>query len=110
MPIGVRLQPEHLIALAGTDVDGSIVLHNPGPDPVRVRLVITSEVAGWASLEPPDLWVPQQSEEVAQLRFRLPRGAPGGVGAVPFAIRVLSDQEGEGGASSSGTLEVSWVA
>ena len=110
MPIGVRIQPEHLVALAGTDVDGTIVLHNPGSEPVRVRLVITSEVAGWAALDPPELWVPPQSEEVAQLRFRLPRGAPGGVGAVPFTIRVLSDHEGEGGASAVGTLEVTGEA
>ncbi|MBW3556204.1 MAG: hypothetical protein KY454_04595 [Actinobacteria bacterium] len=110
MPIGVRLQPEHLIALAGTDVDGTIVLHNPGSEAVRVRLVITSEIAGWASIEPGELWVPPGAEEVCQLRFRLPRGAPGGVGAVPYSIRVLSDQQGEGGASTTGTLEVTGEA
>lgn len=110
MPIGVRLQPEHLVALAGTDVDAAVLVHNPGAQPVRVRLVITSEIAGWASIDPGDLWVPPGGQEICELRFRLPRGAPGGVGAVPFTIRVLSDHEGEGGASAGGTLEVTGEA
>jgi Tol biopolymer transport system component len=106
MPIEVRIEPVHLVAPAGADVDGTVVLVNPGLDAVHVRLVISSEVAGWASFEPGDLWVPARGETASELRFRLPRGAPGGVGAVPFVVRVLSDHEGEGGATAEGTLDV----
>ena len=102
MPIGVRLDPEHLTAPAGADIDGTVVLTNPSAEPVHVRVVIASEVAGWASVEPGDVWVQPGEERALDLRFRLPRGAPGGVGAIPFTIRVLSDQEGEGGATAVG--------
>jgi Tol biopolymer transport system component len=106
MPIGVRLEPEHLTAPAGADIEGAIVLDNPSSDAVHVRVVIASEVAGWASVEPGDVWVPGGAEHTVELRFRLPRGAPGGVGAIPFTIRVLSDQDGEGGATAVGSLDV----
>ena len=106
MPIGASLDPEHLVAPAGADVPGSLVLTNPGTDAVHVRLVLGGEVAGWGSVEPGDLWIPPGAEETCEVRFRLPRGAPGGVGAVPFTVRVLSDQEGEGGATVRGTLDV----
>ncbi|HVF33082.1 MAG TPA: hypothetical protein VM933_08600 [Acidimicrobiales bacterium] len=106
MPIGVRLDPEHLVAPAGSDVDGSLVLTNPGSEPVHVRLVVAGEVAGWASIEPGDLWLAPGAEVTLLLGFRLPRGAPGGVGAIPFTVRVLSDQEGQGGATADGSLDV----
>src|SRR6476660_9094985 len=82
MPIGVRLEPEHLTAPAGADIEGAIVLDNPSSDAVHVRVVISSEVAGWASVEPGDVWVPATADKTVALRFRLPRGAPGGVGAI----------------------------
>ena len=110
MPIGVRLDPEHLTAPAGADIDGTVVLTNPSGEAVHVRVVIASEVAGWASIEPGDVWVAPGEERSLDLRFRLPRGAPGGVGAIPFTIRVLSDQEGEGGATAVGSLDVTGEA
>jgi hypothetical protein len=110
MPIGVRLEPEHLTAPAGADIDGTVLLTNPSEAPVHVRVVIASEVAGWASIEPGDVWVAPGEERAVDLRFRLPRGAPGGVGAIPFTIRVLSDQEGEGGATALGSLDVTGEA
>ena len=110
MAIGVRLDPEHLTAPAGADIDGTVVLTNPSDAAVHVRVVIASEVAGWASIEPGDLWVAPGEERAVDLRFRLPRGAPGGVGAIPFTIRVLSDQEGEGGATAVGSLDVTGEA
>ena len=110
MPIGVHLDPEHLTAPAGADIDGTVVLTNPSAEPVHVRVVIAGEVAGWASVEPGDVWVQPGEERVLDLRFRLPRGAPGGVGAIPFTIRVLSDQEGEGGATAVGSLDVTGEA
>ncbi|HUP86529.1 MAG TPA: hypothetical protein VM143_12745 [Acidimicrobiales bacterium] len=110
MPIGVRLQPGHLTAPAGADIDGTIVVSNPGAAPVHVRIVIASEVAGWASIEPGDVWVAPGEDREVDLRFRLPRGAPGGVGDIPFTIRVLSDHEGEGGATVTGSLDVTGEA
>jgi len=110
MAITARAEPEHLEAAAGAEVEGRIVLTNPGDEAVHVRLVVTGEVAGWATLAPSDLWVLPTSEVACDLRFRLPRGAPGGVGAVPFVVRVLSDAEGEGGATVAGSLEVTGEA
>ena len=110
MAIGVRLDPEHLTAPAGADIDGVVLLTNPSTQPVHVRVVIAGEVAGWASIEPGDVWVAPGEERSLDLRFRLPRGAPGGVGAIPFTIRVLSDQEGEGGATAAGSLDVTGEA
>ena len=106
MPIGAALDPEHLEAPAGADVHAVVVLTNPADEPVHVRLVLGGEVAGWGSIEPADLWLAPGAEESCEVRFRLPRGAPGGVGAVPYAVRVLSDQEGQGGATARGTLDV----
>lgn len=108
--IGVRLDPEHLTAPAGADIDGAVLLTNPSDAPVHVRVVIAGEVAGWASIEPGDVWVAPGEERTLDVRFRLPRGAPGGVGAIPFTIRVLSDQEGEGGATAVGSLDVTGEA
>ena len=110
MAIGVRLEPEHLTAPAGADIDGVVLVDNPSSEPVHVRVVISGEVAGWASVEPGDVWVAAGEERPLSLRFRLPRGAPGGVGAIPFTIRVLSDQEGEGGATATGSLDVTGEA
>lgn len=110
MPIGVRLEPEHIVAPAGADIDGEIVLSNPGWEAVHVRLVVSGEIAGWATVEPGDLVVDARAEFRCRLSFRLPRGAPGGVGAVPFLVRVLSDQEGEGGATATGSLDVTGEA
>jgi TolB protein len=106
MPIAVRLDPEHLVAPAGADVDGAVLLTNPGTERVHVRLVLSGEVAGWGDVEPGDLWIAPGEEVRCDVRFRLPRGAPGGVGAVPFVVRVLSDHEGEGGATATGSLDV----
>ncbi len=110
MPIGVRLDPEHVVAPAGADIDGAIVLANNGRNPVHVRLVLSGEVAGWTSIEPADLWLQPDEDVTCVVRFRLPRGAPGGIGAVPFVVRVLSDQEGEGGATATGSLDVTGEA
>ncbi|HET9442007.1 MAG TPA: hypothetical protein VFO65_01720, partial [Acidimicrobiales bacterium] len=110
MAISVRLEPPHLSALAGSDVDGAVLLHNPGIRPVHVRLVVASEVGGWASIEPGELTLAPKADVACVVRFRLPRGAPGGVGSVPFTIRVLSDEEGEGGATCTGSLEVTGEA
>ena len=110
MPIVVRLEPEHLVAPAGADVDGSVVLTNPGNEPVHVRLVLGGEVAGWGAIEPGDLWLAAGATSTCLVSFRLPRGAPGGVGAAPFVVRVLSDQEGQGGATAEGSLDVAGEA
>lgn len=106
MPIGASLDPEHLEAPAGADVHAVVVLTNPADVPVHVRLVLGGEVAGWGSIEPGDLWLAPGAEDSCEVRFRLPRGAPGGVGAVPYTVRVLSDQEGQGGATARGSLDV----
>jgi Tol biopolymer transport system component len=110
MAIGVRLEPEHLTAPAGGDISGRVVLSNPSSEPVHVRVVLAGEIAGWASIEPGDVWVAAGEDRECEIRFRLPRGAPGGVGAIPYTVRVLSDQEGEGGATASGTLDVTGEA
>ncbi len=94
------------MASAGADIDGLVHLTNPGSETVQVHLVLAGEVAGWGSIEPGELRIAPGAEAACSLRFRLPRGAPGGVGAIPFTIRVLSDQEGEGGATAEGSLDV----
>jgi len=104
--ISVRVEPERLSAPAGSDVDGVIHLTNPHQEAVHVRLVVSGEVAGWSTVEPADLVVTPGSSVECRLRFRLPRGAPGGVGEVPFLVRGLSDAEGIGGATAEGWLSV----
>src|SRR5687767_2660897 len=106
MTISVRVDPSRLSAPAGSDVDGTVVVTNPLDEPVHVRIVVVGEVAGWASVEPADLWLPAGGTMRSELRFRLRRGAPGGVGEVPFVVRVLSDHDGAGGASAEAWLAV----
>ena len=106
MAISVRVEPARLAAAAGSDVDGLVVLTNPHDEPVHVRVVVSGEVAGWAYVFPSDLVVEAGDTVECELRFRLPRGAPGGVGDVPFLVRALSDAEGIGGATAEGWLSV----
>ena len=104
--ISVRVDPERLSAPAGSDVDGAVILTNPHDEAVHVRVVVSGEVAGWSSVEPADLVIQPNETVECQLRFRLPRGAPGGVGEVPFLVRALSDAEGIGGATAEAWLLV----
>ena len=106
MSISVRVEPDRLAAPAGSDVDGAVVLANPHDVPVHVRVVVSGEIAGWSSIEPSDLVIGPGETVRCELRFRLPRGAPGGVGHVPFVVRALSDADGIGGATAEGWLEV----
>ncbi|HEX7169168.1 MAG TPA: hypothetical protein VF230_19475 [Acidimicrobiales bacterium] len=106
MAISVRIDPERLAAPAGSDVDGTVSLTNPHDAAVHVRVVVSGEIAGWASVEPSELLLGPGETVDCQLRIRLPRGAPGGVGHVPFVVRALSDVEGIGGATAEGWLAV----
>lgn len=106
MAISVRVEPARLAAPAGSDVDAVVVVTNPLDEQVHVRVVVQGDVAGWATVEPADLWIAPTATARCALRFRLPRGAPGGVGEVPFVVRVLSDHEGAGGASADAVLAV----
>lgn len=106
MAITVRLEPERLSAPAGSDVDGVVVVSNPHDEPVHVRLVVSGEIAGWSAIEPGEFLIDAGGHVECHLRFRLPRGAPGGVGDVPFVVRGLSDADGIGGAVAEGWLEV----
>jgi hypothetical protein len=106
MAIAVRLDPPRLSAPAGSDVDGVVAVANPLDEVVHVHIVVSGEVAGWATVEPGEVWLQPGETVECELRFRLPRGAPGGVGEVPFTVRVLSDVEGVGGAVAAGSLSV----
>lgn len=104
--ITVHIEPERLSAPAGSDVEGQVIVSNPTEMSVHLRVVVSGEVAGWATVEPSELRLQPGEAVVCQLWFRLPRGAPGGVGEVPFRVRVLSDDEGAGGATVEGSLAV----
>ena len=106
MAISVRVEPDRLSAPAGSDVDGTVILANPHDGDAHVRVIVSGEVAGWAYVDPGDVIIPARSSVQCQIRFRLPRGAPGGVGEVPFLVRALSDAEGIGGATAEGWLAV----
>ncbi len=73
MPIDVRLEPEHLVAPAGSDVDGLILLTNVGDESAHVRVVVSGEVAGWATVTPGEFWIPAGAD--AALRPSLPAAA-----------------------------------
>jgi hypothetical protein len=106
MAIAVRVEPDRLSAPAGSDVDRLVHLTNPHGETAHVRVVVSGEVAGWAYVEPADVLIAPGDTVTCRIRFRLPRGAPGGVGEVPFVVRALSDVEGIGGATANGSLAV----
>ena len=104
--IEARLDPSRVAAAAGSDVDASVVLTNTGPQASRVRIGIAGDAAGWATVEPPVVDLAAGESASCNIRFRLPRGAPGGAGPVSFTVRAVPEEPGAYEASAAGHVEI----
>ena len=104
--IVVELVPSRLSAAAGSDVDGDVIVRNEGDAPRRLMVTLAGEASGWGSIEPGLVDLAAGEEMSCELRFRLPRGAPGGSGPVPFAVRAIPDEPGEVETVADGSVEV----
>nr|MCU0260059.1 hypothetical protein [Ilumatobacteraceae bacterium] len=64
------------------------------------------EAAAWFSFEPPQLSLFPSAEETVEIVIRAPRDSTAKSGAIPFAVKVSSQEDPEGSYVEEGTLHV----
>ena len=105
MPALLQLVPPTLATTPGAEVEAHVFVGNTGTSTAHFAVYLEGDAAGWAEVEPADVTVEPGHEQEVRLVFRLPRGAPGGVGDVPYVV-VARDVETGRMESVEGVLEV----
>jgi hypothetical protein len=108
MDVELTLPPGPVRLTPGAEVRVPVEVHNRSPEPVAVRVgVAGGRVAGWTSVEPPDLAVPADGSAQAELVFRPPERQPTGTALIPFTVRADEMAGGERAGWVTGLLNVS---
>jgi hypothetical protein len=109
MPALLQLVPPTLATTPGSEAEAHVFVGNTATSTTRFALSVEGEAAGWAEVEPAEVEVEPGHEQEVRLLFRLPRGAPGGVGDVPYTVAAREVDTGRV-ARVAGVLEVQGVA
>jgi hypothetical protein len=108
MDVELVLPPEPVRLAPGAEVRVPVAVHNRSPRPVALRVgVAGGRVAGWTSVEPPDLTVPADGSGEVDLVFRPPERQPTGSALIPFTVRADELAGGDRAGWVTGLLTVS---
>jgi hypothetical protein len=72
----------------------------------HILLDVLGNARSWATVEPAELNLLPGADATARLTFRPPRTVTPQAGIVPFAVRVMSQEDPDGSAIEEGTVEV----
>ena len=91
---------------AGSEAVLTVRVRNSGSVVDQFSFEVAGDAAPWATFEPPVLSLFPAAEGTTEVRFKPPRSPSTPAGAVPFAIRVISQEDPAGGVAEEGVLRV----
>jgi hypothetical protein len=90
----------------GAEVSSVVRIQNTGMVVDHILLDVIGTAKSWATVEPAELNLLPGADATVRLTFRPPRTATPKAGVVPFAVRVMSQEDPDGSAIEEGTVEV----
>lgn len=90
----------------GGTVDFDLRVRNTGTVVDQFSFEVLGDAGAWAAADPPTVSLFPGADDVAHIRFSVPRSAGSRTGVIPFAVRVVSREDPEGSVVEEGTLEV----
>ena len=97
----------HLVEVApGGETSLEIKVKNDGSVVDEMSISILGAAAEWTGAEPPSLSLFPGAEGTATITFRPPRRASIPAGAVPFGVRVVSNEDPQRSTVEEGTLRI----
>ena len=90
----------------GGTVIFDVRVRNTGTVVDQFSFEVLGDAAAWAVADPPTVSLFPGADEVAHIRFNVPRSAGTRTGIIPFAVKVASREDPEGSVVEEGTLEV----
>jgi hypothetical protein len=106
MGAAVELDPRTVAAEPGGKAVVGIRVRNTGSVVDQFALEVLGDAAPWASIEPPTISLFPGSEGAATVTFKPPRSPSVRAGALPFGLRVQSQEDPAGSVVDEGTVEV----
>ncbi|MBW3615360.1 MAG: hypothetical protein KY439_08650 [Actinobacteria bacterium] len=109
MGCSASLNPSNLAVIPGSQAEAELRVRNTGTVVDQLRVEILGDAAPWVTAVPPSVSLFPGAEATVRLFFR-PEAVPGGpAGAVPFGVRVRSQEDPEGSVVEEGVLDVAAV-
>jgi hypothetical protein len=90
----------------GAEVSSVVRIQNTGMVVDHILLDVLGDAKSWVTVEPAELNLLPGADASARLTFRPPRTATPRAGVVPFAVRVMSQEDPDGSAIEEGAVEV----
>jgi len=106
MGVTASLQAASVAVTPGEDAVVEVRVRNTGHVVDVLHVEVVGEAAAWAVVEPPSLSLFPGNDQTVVVRFRPPVAADGPAGAVPFGVRVRSQEDPAGSVVEEGVLEV----
>jgi hypothetical protein len=104
MGVNVTFDRASLQVQPGQQESCQVLVHNTGAVVDRVLLDVLGEARSWASADPPELSLLPGTTATARLVFHPARSSSPRAGEVPFALRVMSQEDPEGSAIVEGAV------
>lgn len=90
----------------GGQVVAAVRVRNTGDVVDQFHFEVIGDAAAWTTVDPPVLRLLPDAEEEVQVTFQPPRSADVTTGPVPFAVKVVSQEDPAGTVVEEGTLDV----
>lgn len=91
---------------AGAEAVLTVRVRNTGSVVDQFSFRVVGDAGPWATFEPPVLSLFPAAEGTTEVRFKPPRSPLTRAGAMPFAIRVIPQEDPAGGVAEEGVLSV----
>ena len=106
MGVTASLQATSVAVTPGSEASVEIRVRNTGHVVDVLHVEVVGDAAAWSVVEPPSVSLFPGNDQVVTVRFRPPMSADGPAGAVPFGVRVRSQEDPGGSVVEEGTLDV----
>jgi hypothetical protein len=106
MGVIAALEGSSIEAAPGAEASCEVLVRNTGMVVDRVLLDVLGDANEWATVEPDQLSLLPGTGGSARITFRPPRTSFPPAGPVPFALRVMSQEDPEGSVIEEGTVAV----
>jgi hypothetical protein len=106
MGVTASLQASTVAVTPGSEASVDVRVRNTGHVVDVLHVEVVGEAAAWSVVEPPSVSLFPGNDATVTVRFRPPMAADGPAGAVPFGVRVRSQEDPGGSVVEEGTLDV----
>ena len=106
MGVTASLQATSVAATPGSEATVEVRVRNTGHVVDVLHVEVVGDAAAWSVVEPPSVSLFPGNDATVVVRFRPPMAADGPAGAVPFGVRVRSQEDPGGSVVEEGTVDV----